>query len=61
MIASGNKTLDATSPKTGLLPGSQTLKNAFGEMDRNTVIRAVIVLAGITGLILMYLGIKTFL
>lgn len=32
--------------------------NAFAKMDRGTIIRGAIVLSGITGLILMYAGIK---
>ena len=35
--------------------------NAFAKMDRGTVIRGAIVLSGITGLILMYAGIKAAL
>ena len=61
MIVDGNSTLVATSTKNRILPGPESLNNAFAKMDRNTVIRAVIVLAGITGLVLMYVGIKTVL
>lgn len=58
---SGNSSIMATSIKNRLDQGKDIIHDAFVNMDRGTIIRGTIVLAGITCLVLMYIGIKTFL
>ncbi|CAF0874299.1 unnamed protein product [Rotaria sordida] len=55
-----NSTKAGLAIKNRLDQGKVILHDAFANMDRGTLLRAVIVLAGITCLILMYIGIKTF-
>lgn len=50
-----------TSTKNSLDQGKEMIHDAFSNMDRGTIIRGAIVLAGITGLVVMYVGIKAFL
>jgi hypothetical protein len=57
----GNGSITVTSPKNLLDQGKETARNIFLNMGRGTVVRATIVFAGITCLVLMYIGIKTFL
>ena len=56
-----NTTTLAASSKARLAQGQEILRDAFAKMDRGTVMRGAIVLAGITCLVLLYVGIKTFL
>lgn len=50
-----------TSSKNPLVQGKEMINDAFAHMDRGTIIRGIIVLSGITGLILLYVGVKAFL
>ena len=61
MTINGNTSTVATSIKNRLDQGKEIIHNAFAKMDRDTLIRGAIVLAGIICLILMYIGIKAFL
>jgi hypothetical protein len=61
MTINGNVTTIATSVKNRLDQSKDLIHDAFSKMDGGTLIRGIIVFAGITGLILMYIGIKTFL
>ncbi|CAF2652516.1 unnamed protein product [Rotaria sp. Silwood2] len=56
----GNNTRTVVAIKNSLDHGKEILHDAFLKMDRGTFFRATIVLAGITCLILIYIGIKTF-
>ena len=56
-----NTTILVASSKNRLVQGQEILHDAFSKMDRGTVMRGAIVLAGITCLVLLYVGIKTFL
>lgn len=55
---SANDTRTDSSNKNPLDQGKEILHDAFSKMDRGTLIRATIVLGGITCLVLMYIGIK---
>jgi len=61
MTVNGNSSTTATSIKNRLDQGKEIIHNAFANMDRGTLIRGTIVLAGIICLILMYIGIKALL
>ena len=61
MTTNGNLTIVASTVKNRIDQGKEIIHDAFAKMDRGTLIRGVIVLAGITCLVLMYIGIKTFL
>ena len=61
LTGNGNGSITATSTKNRLDQGKEIIEDAFSNMDRGTVVRGTIVLAGITCLVLMYVGIKTFL
>ena len=56
-----NLSLVNTSSKNRLVQGKEMIHDAFANMDRGTIIRGTIVLTGITGLILLYVGVKAFL
>jgi hypothetical protein len=56
-----NVSMISTSTKNRLIQGKELIHDAFANMDRGTLMRGTIVLAGITCLFLMYVGIKTFL
>lgn len=58
---SGNSSIMDTSIKNRIEQGKDIIHDAFANMDRGTVLRGAIVLAGITCLVLLYIGIKTFL
>jgi len=58
---SGNSSIMATSIKNHIEQGKKIIHDAFVDMDRGTIIRGAIVLAGITCLVLLYIGIKSFL
>jgi len=60
-IINGNVSTMTTLTKNRLDQGKEIIHDAFANMDRGTLIRGTIVLAGITSLILLYIGIKTFL
>ncbi len=57
----GNVSIVTTSIKNRIDQGKEIIHDAFANMDRGTLIRGTIVLAGITCLVLMYIGIKTLL
>ncbi len=61
MTVNGNSSTTATSIKNRLDQGKEIIHNAFANMDRGTLIRGTIVLAGIICLVLMYIGIKALL
>lgn len=61
MTVHGNTSTTATSIKNRLDQGKEIIHNAFANMDRGTLIRGTIVLAGIICLVLMYIGIKALL
>lgn len=50
-----------TSMTNPLNQGKEIIHDAFAKMDRGTIVRGSIVLAGITCLILMYAGVKALL
>ena len=56
-----NMTTRVNSIKLRIDQSKNIIHNTFGQIDRGTFIRATIVLAGITALILMYVGLKAFL
>ena len=57
----GNVTKAASFIQHRVDQGKDILHDAFAKMDRGTIVRGTIVLAGITCLVLMYIGLKTFL
>jgi hypothetical protein len=61
MTSNGNVTLSATSMKNQLDKSKNIIHDAFAKMDRGTLIRGTIVLAGIACLVLMYIVVKAFL
>lgn len=61
MTSNGNGSLVASFVKNPLDQSKNIIHDAFAKMDRGTLIRATIVLAGITCLILMYIGVKSLL
>ncbi|CAF1228656.1 unnamed protein product [Adineta ricciae] len=56
-----NITARVDSIKLRIDQSKNIIHNTFSQIDRGTFIRATIVLAGITALILMYVGLKAFL
>ncbi|CAF3691200.1 unnamed protein product [Rotaria socialis] len=56
----GNSTGVVAPVKNPLSQGKEIINNVFSKMDRGTLMRGIIVLGGITCLVLMYIGIKTF-
>lgn len=57
----GNGTKMIASIKGRFGQGKEIIHNAFANMDRGTLVRGTIVLGSITCLVLMYIGLKTFL
>jgi len=57
----GNSSIMTTSVKNPLYQGKEIIHDVFANMNRGTLIRGTIVLAGITCLVLMYIGIKALL
>ncbi len=57
----GTVTTVATSIKHRIDQSKDMIHDAFAQMNRGTIIRGTIVLVGITCLVFMYIGIKTFL
>ncbi len=57
----GNVSTVGASIKNRLDQGKEIIHDAFANMDRGTLMRATIVLAGITFLVLIYIGAKAFL
>ena len=57
----GNISAMNTSAKNRLDQSKEMVHDVFANMDRGTIIRGAIVLTGITGLVLLYVGIKAFL
>jgi len=53
--------ITVTSTSNSLNQSQEITNDAFSHMDRGTLIRGTIVLAGITGLVLLYVGIKALL
>ncbi|UJR25008.1 hypothetical protein I4U23_006369 [Adineta vaga] len=54
-------TTKATSIKLKIDQSKDMIHDTFAQMDRGTIIRGTIVIAGITAVILMYIGLKAFL
>ncbi len=53
-------TILTTTKKTLFIQGQELIHNSFHKMNRNTLVWSTIALATITSLILIYIGIKTF-
>ena len=61
MTSNGNGSLVASFVQNPVDESKNIIQHAFAKMDRGTLIRATIVLAGIACLVLMYIGVKTLL
>ncbi|CAF1585531.1 unnamed protein product [Adineta ricciae] len=61
MTKDESTTTKPTSIKLQIEQGKDMIHDTFAKMDRGTVIRGAIVIGGITALILLYVGLKTFL
>jgi hypothetical protein len=61
MTFDSNVTALVTTKKTLLIQGQEMIHDSLNKIDRSTLIRGTIVLASVTCLILMYIGIQTFM
>jgi hypothetical protein len=61
MTLHGNITTILTTKKTLFIQGKELIHESLHKMNRNIVVWSIIALATLTCLILMYVGMKTFL